>query len=400
MVNALVGRLLVVDDDPSARFARIRILRAAGHTVFEAGRLEEARVILQEMRPEVVVLDVNLPDGDGIQFGQQIKQNEALHGVMVLQMSASSVSEDDQARGLDAGADAYLTEPAATAVLLATTRALLRLSRAERALQQSVALEQAARAEAEAANQVKDDFLATLSHELRTPLHAIVGWTALLRNHALDEEGRRRAVEVIERNAKAQAALIDDLLDISRIELGQLRLTWGIVALAPLIAAAIDSAGPTADAKGVTLTADLPIEPDFEIRGDWTRLQQVLWNLLSNAIKFTPAGGQVHVRAQTDPAQAVIEIADSGRGISPEFLPRMFERFRRAGRGTTAQDPGLGLGLAIANELVQFHGGTLTAASPGLNHGATLTLTLPRRTASPLTVESAPPSSTAPSQPS
>jgi signal transduction histidine kinase len=388
MVDVKPGRILVCDDDVSTRFARVKVLREAGHTVFEAGRLSEAKILLEEMRPELLILDVNLPDGDGIEFSRALKEHPELRRTLVLQMSASFVTSEDYVRGLDAGSDAYLTEPAPPGVLLATVRALLRLSRTERVLQDTIALEhaareeaEAAREEAEAANRVKDDFLATLSHELRTPLHAIIGWVALMRTRPLDDEARKRALEVVERNAKAQAALIEDLLDVSRITLGQLQLTWGSVALAPVIFSAVDSIGPTAETKGVTVTADVSIDPELSVRGDATRLQQVFWNLLSNAVKFTPAGGRVMVAARPVEGGAEVEVRDTGRGISPDFLPTMFDRFRRADRGTNVVERGLGLGLAIARQLVELHGGTLTAASPGLNQGATFVVTLPARSA-------------------
>lgn len=375
------GRFLVVDDDPSARFARVRTLRQRGHTVFEAGRLGEAEILIREVRPEVVVLDVNLPDGDGVDFCRRLKSDDQLRSVMVLQMSASFVTHEDQVRGLDAGADAYLVEPAAPGVLLATAGALLRLSRAERALQDTIVREQAAREEAEAANRVKDDFLATLSHELRTPLHAIIGWTALMRTRTLDDQAHRRALEVIERNAKAQAALIEDLLDVSRITLGQLQLTWGTVDLAPVVAAALDTIRQTAEAKGLHLTAAFDLDPDVVVRGDPVRLQQVFWNLLSNAVKFTPPGGRIELRAYADERHACIEVVDNGRGISAEFLPRVFDKFRRASRGQAEGDRGLGLGLSIAHDVVELHGGSLTASSEGLDRGATFVVTLPRQAA-------------------
>jgi signal transduction histidine kinase len=390
MVDVIGGRILVCDDDASLRFARARVLRDAGHTVFEAGRLAEAKILLQEVRPELLILDVNLPDGNGLDFSAAVKKDAEFRHVLVLQMSASFVTNEDYVRGLDAGADAYLTEPAPAGVLLATVRALLRLSRTERALQETIGLEQAAREEAEAANRIKDDFLATLSHELRTPLHAIIGWVALLRTRLYDDQARTRALEVIERNAKAQASLIEDLLDVSRITLGQLQLTWTLIDLAPVVYSAVESIRPTAETRGITIAADIDINPDTSVRGDATRLQQVFWNLLSNAVKFTPPGGKVTVRARPAAGQAEIEVTDTGRGISPDFLPRMFDRFRRADRGTTTADRGLGLGLAIARQLVEMHGGTLTAASPGLNQGATFVVTLPVRAAAPHPTTSSP----------
>jgi signal transduction histidine kinase len=236
-------------------------------------------------------------------------------------------------------------------------------------------------AEAEEASRAKSRFFAAVSHELRTPLHAIVGWVALLRTRPFEEEARTRALEIIERNARAEAALIEDLLDVSRITLGQLRLTWRPIELAPILSSVIEAIAPTAETKGVTISTDIALDPDITVRGDAARLRQVFWNLLSNAVKFTPAGGHVDVSAHAAEGHAEIDVTDTGRGISPELLPHMFERFGRADNGTTSADRGLGLGLALARELVELHGGTLTAASAGLNQGATFAVTLPCFTA-------------------
>jgi signal transduction histidine kinase len=378
MPSASPGRILVVDDTESSRFARVRVLTDAGHTVFEADRLRQAEVLLLETRPELIVLDVNLPDGNGLDFCRRIKQDDDLRAVMVMHMSASFVSSEDQVRGLDAGADGYLIDPTPPGVFLATTNALLRLSRAERALKDLLTREQSARSEAESANRLKDDFLATLSHELRTPLNAIIGWTTLMRTIAMDEEATKKAIDIIERNAKSQAALIEDLLDVSRITQGQLQLTWLSVHVPAIVAAAIDTIRPSADAKGLRLVADLTADVRMTVQGDPVRLQQVVWNLLSNAVKFTPNGGRVDVRLSMDGTHVQLRVVDTGRGIDPAFLPVVFDRFRRADGSATAVGSGLGLGLAIARQLVEMHGGTLTATSEGENKGATFTVRLPR----------------------
>jgi signal transduction histidine kinase len=377
MSKVTAGRILVVDDHDASRFVRAKTLREAGHTVFEAGRLSDAEVLLREMRPELIVLDVNLPDGNGMEFCRKLKEDDDLRTVMVLQMSASFVTEEDQVRGLDAGADAYLVDPTSRGVLTATANALLRLSRAERALKEMLGREQEARAEAEAANRLKDDFLATLSHELRTPLNAIVGWTTLMRTIDMDDEHQQHAIEIIERNAKSQAALIEDLLDVSRITQGQLQLTWLSVHIPAIVAAAIDTIRPSADAKQLTLVTDMTADPRATVQGDPVRLQQVIWNLLSNAVKFTPSGGRVDVHLGLDNSHVHVRISDNGRGIKPDFLPLIFDRFRRADTGSTRAEGGLGLGLAIARQLVEMHGGTLTASSDGENRGAMFALRLP-----------------------
>jgi signal transduction histidine kinase/DNA-binding response OmpR family regulator len=241
--------------------------------------------------------------------------------------------------------------------------------------------EQAARAEAEAANRTKDEFLATLSHELRTPLTAILGWSHLLKTNKFDEKSTNRALETIERNARSQSQLIDDLLDVSRIITGKLRLDVRPLELVPIVEAVIDSARPAADAKTIRFEVELD-ESASHVMGDATRLQQVIWNLFSNAVKFTPEGGQVQVRLERDDAYARIIVSDSGQGINPQFLPVIFDRFRQADGSTTRKHGGLGLGLAIARHLVEMHGGTIHAHSEGLNKGAIFTVTLPLLTTS------------------
>lgn len=236
--------------------------------------------------------------------------------------------------------------------------------------------EQAARAEAEKANRTKDEFLATLSHELRTPLSAILGWSHLLRTEQLDEEQVSRAFETIERNARAQAQLIDDLLDVSRIITGKLELRLSPVDLSPAIEAAIDSARPTFEAKAIIF------EPALEsvaclVPGDANRLQQIFGNLFSNAVKFTPRGGRVSVKVQRDASHVQIAVSDTGVGISAEFLPYIFDRFRQADGSTTRMHGGLGLGLAIVRHLVELHQGVIAVESPGKGKGATFTINLP-----------------------
>jgi signal transduction histidine kinase/DNA-binding response OmpR family regulator len=238
--------------------------------------------------------------------------------------------------------------------------------------------EQAARAEAEQANRTKDEFLATLSHELRTPLTAILGWSHLLRTNRLDEANIARALETIERNARAQSQLIDDLLDVSRIITGKLRLELHPVDLVPIIEAAIDSMRPVAEAKTIRFDVSLEREAS-KVSGDASRLQQVVWNLFSNAVKFTPDGGSVSVKLERTDSHARITVSDTGQGIDPQFLPFIFDRFRQADGSTTRKHGGLGLGLAIVRHLVELHGGTISVHSDGQDRGATFTIELPLR---------------------
>jgi signal transduction histidine kinase/DNA-binding response OmpR family regulator len=236
--------------------------------------------------------------------------------------------------------------------------------------------EKAARAEAEAANRMKDEFLATLSHELRTPLTAILGWSHLLRTGKLPPVNIESAIETIERNAKAQSQLIDDLLDVSRIITGKLRLEARPIAPAGIIEAAVNSVRPAAEAKDIQLDLEIASIADF-IMGDPNRLQQVAWNLLSNAIKFTGAGGNVRVHLARVNSHVEIVVRDTGQGIGADFLPHVFDRFRQADGTTTRTHGGLGLGLAIVRHLVELHGGTINASSPGAGLGATFTVKLP-----------------------
>jgi signal transduction histidine kinase/ActR/RegA family two-component response regulator len=236
--------------------------------------------------------------------------------------------------------------------------------------------ERAARAEAETMNLAKDEFLMTVSHELRTPLTAIYGWARLLVTGQVREEHRGRAIETIERNAQAQTQLVNDLLDVSRAISGKMRLDVQPLDIAAVIWAAIDSIQPTADAKGVHVETNLDPEAG-PIAGDGARLQQVVWNLLSNALKFTPRYGRIEIQLARKEAQVEIVVSDSGCGITPEFLPFVFERFRQSEAGTTRQYGGLGLGLAIVRHLVELHGGTVTAESRGTGLGATFRVLLP-----------------------
>ncbi len=236
--------------------------------------------------------------------------------------------------------------------------------------------EQAARAEAEANNRTKDEFLAIVSHELRSPLNAILGWARLLRSRKFDAEKTNKALEIIERNAQAQTQLIEDLLDISRVIRGKVRLFARPINLVQVIEAAIDTVRPTADLKRIQVSSRLDRSVDL-VEGDPDRLQQVVWNLLSNAIKFTPEGGRVSVRLTRVNSHAQIKVIDTGIGISPDFLPYVFERFRQAESTTTKVHGGLGLGLAIVRNLVELHGGTIRVESPGVGQGATFIVQLP-----------------------
>jgi signal transduction histidine kinase/ActR/RegA family two-component response regulator len=258
------------------------------------------------------------------------------------------------------------------------TRATAELERkrAEEERAQLLVREQAARAEAEAANRMKDEFLAVLSHELRSPLNPIIGWSGMLRTQKLNAATTARALETIERNAKLQADLIEDLLDVSRMIRGKLSLNVCPVNLIPIVQAAMETVHLAATAKSIRLESVLNPAVGL-ILGDPNRLQQIVWNLLSNAIKFTPSGGRVEIKLDCTDSHAQIEVSDTGKGIEADFLPYVFERFRQADSTSTRSQTGLGLGLAIVRHLTELHGGTVRVDSPGEDQGAIFTVQLP-----------------------
>jgi signal transduction histidine kinase/ActR/RegA family two-component response regulator len=284
---------------------------------------------------------------------------------------------------LEVGNVTLVERPTRIITLFSALRAALRARRRQyevrdHLVEQKRAQEERTRllTEAEEANRTKDEFLATMSHELRTPLTAILGWTHLLRSNTFAEKEFARALETIERNARVQTKLIDDLLDISRIITGKLRLDARPVDLGAVIAATVEATRPTAEAKEIRL--QMLVNPLAGlIKGDNDRLQQIVWNLLTNAIKFTPKGGLVQVRLERADSHAKLIVSDSGDGINPEFLPHVFDRFRQADGTTTRVHGGLGLGLSIVRQLVELHGGTVAAESEGEGKGASFIVQLP-----------------------
>ena len=256
-------------------------------------------------------------------------------------------------------------------------RDLTARAQAEREREDLLSREARARVEAESANRAKDEFLATLSHELRTPLNAIVGWTRMLLDGTMDPRSTRHALEVIDRNAQLQVQLVADILDVSRIITGGLRLDTRPVDLGSVIGVALDAVRPAAAAKDVRLTSRLADSARL-VHADPQRLQQVVWNLLSNAVKFTDSGGAVTVElSQADTRRVQIRVSDDGAGIEPDFLPHVFERFRQGDASASRQHGGLGLGLAIVRHLVELHGGTVHAESGGLGKGSAFSVVLP-----------------------
>lgn len=494
--------ILVVDDNTASRYSTARFLKSAGFATLEAATGAEA-IELAETGPDAVVLDVNLPDMDGFDVCKALRARANTARIPIIHLSATFVGAADKARGLEMGADGYLTHPVEPPVLVATIRAFLRARDAEEGMRRSeerfraifdqaingisllsrdlvyvevntamcqmlgrnreeivgysssdfvspdsvnklaeisreldiagvwrgtfplvrsdgrlielewnisihsepgvrlavvtditerrlaeierdrlLSSERSARSEAERANRLKDEFLATLSHELRTPLNAIVGWSQLLkRRGSADIADYRDGIDAIERNALVQAQLINDLLDVARITSGKLRLELQSIDAAQVTRNAILALIPSATAKGVTIKQEIDEESGL-ISADPARLQQVIWNLISNSVKFTPKGGEICVCLKRTGSGIELTVSDDGEGIRSEFLPHIFETFRQEDGATTRYHEGLGLGLAIVKRLVEMHGGSVTAHSPGERKGSSFVVRLPPKVVS------------------
>ncbi len=368
--------LLVEDDEDDYVFTR-DLLAEIGGARFEvewAATYERGLVRVLEDSFDVCLLDFRLGARTGLDLLREARAGSsglpAVLAPMILMTGQGDQEIDLEA--MRSGAADYLVKGKIDAAGL--ERSIRYAVQHRRMEEERVRLvrEQEARRLAEEANRAKDEFLAMVSHELRTPLNAMLGWVSLLNSGKLDAEAQGRALQVIERNARSQAQLIDDLLDVARIVNGDLRLQLGPLDLAQVVEKALDAMHPAAAAKSIAVAAalDRPLEM---AAGDPDRLHQVVSNLLSNAVKFTPKGGEVEVRLERVEGEARLTVRDTGAGISASFLPHVFERFRQ-GEG---REGGLGLGLAIARHLVERHGGTIHAVSPGEGRGATFTVGLP-----------------------
>ncbi|HET7696191.1 MAG TPA: hybrid sensor histidine kinase/response regulator [Vicinamibacterales bacterium] len=269
-----------------------------------------------------------------------------------------------------------IERPVRVAAVYSIVRAALRARARQYEMRDVLVSLYAARKQAEEASRLKDEFLATLSHELRTPLNAILGWTALLRKDLVAPDRIPRVLEIVERNARAQAQLVSDVLEVSRMITGKIRLNLQTVSVSSIVSDAIDTVRPGADAKGVAIEFARP-QDALIVTGDAERLQQVVWNLLSNAVKFTPSGGVARVGLSRSGDGIEIVVSDTGIGLSAEFLPHVFERFRQADQSFTRAHGGLGLGLAIVKQVVELHGGEVSAASEGTGRGAVFRVRLP-----------------------
>jgi signal transduction histidine kinase/ActR/RegA family two-component response regulator len=325
--------------------------------------------------PAALLAGVNVPNASGRFHSAERVQLGGRQWVIALQsLTAPDAASAPVARyTLVAGI-------ALSLMLLLVSRAQVRAwetaARHHVVLQASAEALRESESQARAANLAKDEFLATVSHELRTPLNVVLGWVNMLRRDAVAPGRIPQALEIIERNARQQAQLIDDLLDVSRIVMGQLRLDRHQVAVAPLVATVVESLRPDAEAKGVALRIHTSKDPCNTL-GDADRLRQTIWNLVANAIKFTPSGGQAYVELSRRASHIRLTVRDTGVGIDPAFLPHVFERFKQADSTTTRVHTGVGLGLAIARHLVELHGGTIEAHSQGVGHGATFIVELP-----------------------
>jgi PAS domain S-box-containing protein len=504
MTSEQSERILIVDDNPATLYATTRIVRQAGYEVVECATGREALKIVERDDCDLVVLDIELPDIDGHEVCRCIRLTPRVARIPVVHVSATFVSDFHKIKGLEAGADGYLTRPVEPLVLIATIRAFLRTRQMESALTRSEAKfrtifdqalmgiclisndmiyldvnpamcrivgrdrdeiigkhcsafaragqeaelieissklnsqqqwlgslpvlhrdghivelewsismhstprvflaltsdvtekrrieaereyllqsERSARNAAERANRLKDEFLAMVSHELRTPLNAVVGWSQVLQMSPPSSEDLAVGLEAISRNAQVQAELINDLLDVSRIMSGKLRLDVKRINPVDIVHDALVSVLPAAQTKGVEIEHNL--DQTFElIHADPSRLQQVVWNLVSNAVKFTPRSGKVSVLLKQNPAWLEIRVSDSGQGIKPEFLPHLFERFRQEDATSTRVHGGLGLGLSIVKQLVELHGGTVNATSSGEGRGSEFLVRLPQPQGQPL----------------
>ena len=371
-------RVLLADDNADMR-EYVRRLLSTRYEVEAVGDGEAALTAARANKFDLVLSDVMMPKLDGFSLLHALRADERTRTTPVILLSARA-GEESRVEGLGAGADDYLIKPFSARELMARVEAHIHMQRerkqSEEKLQQLMLLEQKARASAELANRVKDEFLAMLSHELRTPLNAIVGWTHLLKSGTLGEKDRVRGIDVIDRNATAQRAIIDELLDVSRIITGKLKLELTPFDPAVVIDAAVDAIRPAALPKNIEIVSSIERNRGLVV-GEAVRLQQVIWNLLSNAVKFTPKDGRVEVELEVVGEEFEIVIRDTGEGIEPDFLPYIFDRFSQADTSSRRKHGGLGVGLSIVRSLVQLHGGEVSAASDGDGKGATFTIRLP-----------------------
>jgi signal transduction histidine kinase len=364
------SRVVIADDNADMRGYVTRLLERR-HEVIGCADGREALEEIRRSRPNLLLADIMMPEMDGFELLHAIRADPELRTLPVILLSARA-GEEARVEGMDAGADDYLVKPFSARELVARVDAHLMLERLRR--QAEDALRHSAQALRDA-DRLKDEFLATLSHELRTPLTAILGWSQMIRLGRIDPDELKTAIEAITRSAKVQSQLIEDVLDVSRITTGKMRLDRKSASLREVVESAVETVRPAADAKAIDLHLDVAPEVGI-LMMDPDRMRQVMWNLVSNAIKFTPPRGRVDVTVRQNEEQAIVQIRDTGPGIAASFLPHLFERFRQADSSTRRSHAGLGLGLTLAKDLTELHGGRIEVESePG--HGATFTVVLP-----------------------
>jgi signal transduction histidine kinase len=366
--------ILNVNDDDATRYLSTRTLRMAGYRVLEAATGEEALKLAAQERPDVVVLDVKLPDISGYEVCKRLRAQPHTASIAVMHTSATFVTPDKKVRGLEGGADAYLTEPFEGEELIATVRSLLRMRRAEQDLRR--------RAEhLTEADRRKDLFLAMLAHELRNPLAAITTAVSILERRATVEAKDARMVSIIQRQTNHLARLVDDLLDVSRLTRGKVELRQARVDLRGVLEQVLTVFRPQAESKQLELESSLPAVPLW-MEADTTRLVQVFTNLLDNALKYTNEGGSISVKAERlvsedGSASTRVRVKDTGIGIRAEILPSVFELFSQADESLERTRGGLGIGLTLVHNLVEMHGGRVEAHSEGPGRGAEFVVWLP-----------------------
>lgn len=377
------ARILIVDDLPEKLLVYSSLLADIDADIVQANSGTEALRRVLEGSFAVILLDVNMPDIDGIETATLIRGHRNGRNTPIIFITAYA-DEMQTARGYALGAVDYILSPVVAPVLRTKVRVFVDLYNAHAALalakQELESRVKERTAELEHLSRLKDEFLATMSHELRTPLNAIFGWVTLLRTRRLDEPTQERALETIERNARAQKRLIEDLLDVSRIVTGKVALEIMPVDPRRVVEAALETMAPAAQTKGIMIEPRLDgMIASTRVRGDFARLQQIVCNLLSNAIKFTPTGGRVEVTLANVEGQVEISVTDTGQGIKSEFLPLVFERFRQEDGSISRRHGGLGLGLAIVRHLVELHAGSVQAFSEGEGKGSRFVVRLPTR---------------------
>src|SRR5918994_667197 len=363
--------ILNVDDHDAGRYAKSRILKLAGYRVVEAGTGADALRLVREAKPQLILLDVKLPDVNGIQLCRTIKSDPLSAHIMVLQISAVHTTRADRIHGLECGADTYLIEPVQADGLLATVNALLRLYDRERENRRLVA-------QLRDADRQKDDFLAALAHELRNPLGVVSNAFDILPETQTSEPVSQELRDIINRQISLMSCLVDDLLDVSRISHGQIGLAREPCDFAAIVRQTVDDYRSILESNGLELKLDAPSSPVWVV-GDSTRLAQSISNLLQNASKFTSTGDTVTVKLVDIPDEhcAVLSVRDTGIGMESDFLARIFEPFSQFDPGVGRRQGGLGIGLSLVKGLIELHGGEVHASSQGPGQGSEIAIRLP-----------------------